>query len=44
MHYDALFALTYPVPRFLVQSAAYRDIPTLMKGVERESLEDAAKR
>ena len=44
VHYDALFALNYPVPRFLVQSAAYRDIPTLMKGVERESLEDAAKR
>ena len=44
VHYDAVFALNYPVPRFLVESAAYRDIPTLMKGVERESLEDAAKR
>jgi ribosome-associated toxin RatA of RatAB toxin-antitoxin module len=44
VHYDALFALNYPVPRFLVESAAYRDFPTLMKGVERESLEDAAKR
>jgi len=44
VHYDALFALNYPVPRFMVESAAYRDFPTLMKGVERESLEDAAKR
>jgi len=44
VHYDALFAISYPVPRFLVESAAYRDFPTLMKGVERESLEDAARR
>jgi ribosome-associated toxin RatA of RatAB toxin-antitoxin module len=44
VHYDALFALDYPVPRFLVESAAHRDFPTLLKGVERESLEDAAKR
>jgi ribosome-associated toxin RatA of RatAB toxin-antitoxin module len=43
VHYDALFALKYPVPRFLVESAAYRDIPALMKGVERESLHDAGR-
>jgi uncharacterized membrane protein len=44
LHYSAVLALNYSVPRFLVENAAARDFPTLLKGIERESLEDAAKR
>jgi uncharacterized membrane protein len=44
LHYSAVLALNYSVPRFLVESAAARDFPTLLKGIERESLEDAARK
>jgi uncharacterized membrane protein len=44
LHYNAVLALNYSVPRFLVDNAAARDFPTLLKNIERESLEDAARR
>lgn len=44
LRYDAVLALNISVPRFLVENTANRDIPTLMKNIERDSLEDEAKR
>ncbi len=41
--YNAVLALNFPVPRFLLDQAAERDFPTLLKGIERESLADAEK-
>jgi carbon monoxide dehydrogenase subunit G len=41
LHYKSALALNFFVPRFLVNQAAERDFPTLMKAIERESLHDA---
>jgi carbon monoxide dehydrogenase subunit G len=42
-YYSAL-ALNFFVPQFLLDQAARRDFPALMKAIERESLKDAGKR
>jgi carbon monoxide dehydrogenase subunit G len=44
LHYSAVLALNYSVPRFLVDNAAARDFPALLQGIEHESLEDAGKK
>ena len=44
LSYTSALALNFFVPRFMLDQAAARDFPTLMKAVERESLADAGKR
>jgi uncharacterized membrane protein len=44
LHYHSLLALNFFVPQFLLNQAAARDFPTLMKNIERESLADAGER
>jgi carbon monoxide dehydrogenase subunit G len=44
LRYHATLAVNFSVPRFLVENAASRDIPTLMQNIEREALEDEEKR
>jgi carbon monoxide dehydrogenase subunit G len=41
--YDAVLALNMAVPHFLVETVAHRDLPALMKNIERDSLEDEEK-
>jgi hypothetical protein len=41
--YRSALALNFFVPQFLLDQAAQRDFPTLMKSIERESLADAGK-
>jgi carbon monoxide dehydrogenase subunit G len=43
LRYDAVLALNMAVPHFLVENVANRDVPALMKNIERESLEDEEK-
>ena len=40
LRYDAVLATNITAPRFMIENIASRDIPTLMKNIERESLED----
>jgi carbon monoxide dehydrogenase subunit G len=40
LRYDAVLALNISVPRFLVENTANRDVPALLKNIERESMED----
>lgn len=44
LRYDAVLALNMAVPHFLVENIANRDVPALMKNIERDSLEDEAKK
>ena len=44
VYYSALFATSMMVPQFLIDQAAARDFPTFFRNIERESLEDAAKK
>ena len=44
LRYDAVLALNMSVPNFMVENIANRDVPTLMKNIERESLDDEEKR
>jgi carbon monoxide dehydrogenase subunit G len=44
LRYDAVLATNMAVPRFMVENIAARDIPVLMKNIERESLEDDEKK
>lgn len=44
LRYDAVLALNMAVPRFLVENIANRDVPALMKNIERDSLEDEEKK
>jgi hypothetical protein len=44
LQYHSVFGLDFFVPHFLLYLAAQRDVPALMKGIERESLADARKR
>jgi carbon monoxide dehydrogenase subunit G len=44
LRYDAVLALNMTVPHFLVENVANRDVPALMKNIERDSLEDEAKK
>jgi carbon monoxide dehydrogenase subunit G len=43
LSYRSALALNFFVPQFLLDQAAQRDFPTLMKAIERESLKDAGK-
>lgn len=42
LSYDAVLALNISVPDFMVENIASRDVPILMKNIERASLEDEA--
>jgi carbon monoxide dehydrogenase subunit G len=44
LRYDAVLALNIAVPDFMVENIANRDVPALMKNIERESLADEEKR
>jgi carbon monoxide dehydrogenase subunit G len=44
LRYDAVLALNFSVPRFMINQAASRDVPSLMKAIARESLAEAAQR
>jgi hypothetical protein len=44
LHYHSVLALGFFVPQFMLNQAAARDFPTLLKNIERESLADAGKR
>jgi ribosome-associated toxin RatA of RatAB toxin-antitoxin module len=44
LRYDAVLALNMSVPNFMVENIANRDVPTLMKNIERESLGDEEKK
>ena len=41
LHYHSVFALSFFVPQFMLRQTAERDVPALMKAIERESLKDA---
>jgi carbon monoxide dehydrogenase subunit G len=44
LRYDAMLALNMSVPNFMVENIANRDVPALMKNIERESLADEEKK
>ena len=44
LRYDAVLALNMSVPNFMVENIANRDVPTLMKNIEHESLVDEEKK
>jgi ribosome-associated toxin RatA of RatAB toxin-antitoxin module len=44
LRYDAVLALNIAVPDFMIENIANRDVPALMKNIERESLEDEEKK
>jgi carbon monoxide dehydrogenase subunit G len=44
LRYDAVLALNMSVPNFMVENIAKRDVPALMKNIERESLGDEEKK
>jgi carbon monoxide dehydrogenase subunit G len=44
LRYDAVLALNIAVPHFMVENIAHRDVPALMKNIERDSVADEEKR
>jgi hypothetical protein len=44
LRYDAVLAINISVPSFMVENIAGRDVPALMKNIERESLGDEEKK